>query len=391
MEYDNNHPTPPQAPENAPQEAQASGYSHIPPTYGYYGYQQVSTPYQVTSQYNQYAAAYANKNSEKKYNNAIAVSLIAVSLALLIVVGLFLVLFAAITGEFFSLMSPIRQNNAPPNNSFSVIQVVGEIRNVGSDPLGINDPSYHHAATVEHIRQLTENENNKGILLYMNTPGGALYETDEVYTALEAYKEATGRPVWAYMSSSCASGGYFISMAADRIMANPNTITGSIGVFMAMTDMSGLYDKIGLRTVLIRSGENKAVGTNGVPITEQQAAVYQAIIDENYNRFVEVIVKGRGMSQEEVRKLGDGRIYTGNQALSNGLIDELGDWDTMLAAFEEETKAQVFYPDFSSSTALGRALGSVKTIIPESETKALLSLTEKYPNGVPMVLYDPAA
>lgn len=311
-------------------------------------------------------------------------ALIAISLAILVMLAILVFVLSAMTGSISALFSSTRRANNPPSGTFSVITVNGTLASVSSDSLGIDDPSYHHSATVDYIKKLADDEGNAGILLRMNTSGGGVYESDELYRALESYKEKTGRPVWAYMASVCASGGYYVCMAADYVVANYNTTTGSIGVYIALTDLSGLYDKLGIETVLIRSGENKGVGTAGVEITEEQRAVFQSEVDEYYERFVSLVVLGRGMEEEEAKKLSDGRSYTANQALENGLVDELTDWDTVVTLFEEETAATAFYTDFSNQTLLGRVLSGIKSALPRGETETMLALAEQLPTGVPL-------
>lgn len=170
-------------------------------------------------------------------------------------------------------------------------------------------------------------------------PGGTVYESEELYLKLKEYKEETGRPVWDYMAHYAASGGYMISMAADKIYANPNTTTGSIGVIMAGYDMTGLYEKLGIRYVSITSGENK----DSSKLTDEQIAIYQEQVDEYYTRFVDIVSEGRGMEAEEVKKLADGRVYTANQALNNGLIDEISLYEDMTAQMSSELGAYEFY------------------------------------------------
>lgn len=310
--------------------------------------------------------------------------------ALVLAVALFVV--ASSIGQLGqsinSLFTTTGYNNTPPANSFAVVTVLGTIQSSSSNQLGINEPSYHHSATVSYIKQLAENDDNKGILLYLNTPGGSVLESDEVYLALQAYKEATGRPVWAFMYSNCASGGYYIASAATHLVAERNTITGSIGVYISMTDTSKLYEEIGIETVLIRSGDQKGTGISGVPITDDQRAVYQSIVDEMYGQFVEVVADGRGMSEAEVRSLADGRVYTARQAVENGLIDTLGTWDEVLEEFTELTGATPSYPNFSRSSTVGTLLSGYAEATPKNETETQLDMAEKYPNGVPMMLYD---
>lgn len=321
---------------------------------------------------------------KKENRRPIETGIFALMLATVVLLALLCGLMLTAVSGFNSLFAPAQPNVNAPSGTFSVIQVVGNIQRAGSDALGVNVPSYYHDATVNYIKQLTGDNGNKGILLYLDTPGGGVYESDEVYRALEQYKEKTGRPVWAYMSTTCASGGYYICAAADYIIANHNTLTGSIGVYIAMVDTSVMYEGMGVRTVLLRSGTNKAVGIEGVEITNEQAAVYQGIVDENYDRFVELVAQGRSMSESKARELGDGRPFTGQQALDNGLVDELGDWEFAQQAFAEHTDAGAFMPSFSSGTKIGQLLAPL-----QGRTEAEVVARDELPNGVPMVYYAP--
>lgn len=310
--------------------------------------------------------------------------IVSIGLAILAGVIALIVAIVVLASSFQSLFTPAPRNNTPPDNTFAIINVIGTIQNASGGAFGMNEPSYNHGATINFIRQLADNPGNKGILLYMNTGGGGVYESDEVYRELMAYREKTGRPIWAFMGQTCASGGYYISMAAEKLVASYNTTTGSIGVYLALTDTSGLYDKLGIRTVLIRTGDKKGVGTNGVPITEEQSAVYQSIVDENFDRFVELVALGRGMTEAEVRKLADGRPYTANQAIANGLIDELGAWEATRDAFKELTGAESFTPNFSYRTPIGSLLGEISNMLPRADTDAQLALADELPVGVPL-------
>ena len=145
-----------------------------------------------------------------------------------------------------------------------------------------------------------QDSNNKGILLYVDSPGGTVYESEELYLKLQEYKETTDRPVWDYMAHYAASGGYMVSMASDRIYANPNTVTGSIGVIMSGYDLTGLYEKLGIRYVSITSGANK----DSSQLTNEQIAIYQTQVDEYYNKFVNIVAEGRDMSEEACQSTG---------------------------------------------------------------------------------------
>lgn len=272
-------------------------------------------------------------------------------------------------------------------DSFAVISVVGTIQNVSGDALGLNQPSYHHNATLNYVQQLQYDESNKGIFLYFDTGGGGVYESDELYRALMEYKEATGRPVWAFFGPTAASGGYYIAMAADHIAADRNTTTGSIGVVMSYTNVSELYEKLGIKSIYITSGRNKSMGASDLELTDEQRAIYQSVVDEAYDQFVGIVCEGRGMTESQVRQLADGRIYTARQALQNDLIDEITTYEDALAAFGEETGAQPLYTDFSEETIFDRLLGAVSSLLPKSDLQLLDELAKTEQSGVPMYVY----
>lgn len=213
----------------------------------------------------------------------------------------------------------------PAGNTIDVIYVEGTIAE--------GQTAYNHVWTLNRIDALMDNESNKGVMLYVNSPGGGIYESDELYLKLKEYKEKTGRPVYAYMAQTAASGGLYVCMAADKIYANRMTMTGSIGVIMSLTDTTGLQKLIGIKSENIVSGKNKAMGN---PLTDEQREILQGLIDESYEIFVDVVAEGRGLDTETVKKLADGRVYSPNQAKELGLIDEIADFDTAVSQMKDE-------------------------------------------------------
>lgn len=196
---------------------------------------------------------------------------------------------------------------------------------------GMSGDGYDQTWILERIQQMTEEKNNRGIMLHVNTPGGSAYATSEVYKALLDYKAATGNPVYVYMGSQATSGGYYVAMAADKIYANPECWTGSIGVVVGtLYDLSGLMEKYGIKATNIVSGANKDMGSTAKPLTDEQLAILQSLVDDSFDRFVQAVVDGRGLSESKVRQLADGRIYTAKQALDGGLIDAIGTLDDAL-------------------------------------------------------------
>lgn len=197
--------------------------------------------------------------------------------------------------------------------------------------------TYNHEWLIDTIRSLEDDEKNKAILLTVDSPGGGVYESDEVYLALCDYTEHTGRPVYAYMTTLAASGGYYISCAAETIYANRNTLTGSIGVIASQSvDMTELLKKLGVKVETITAGKNKNMLNINSPLTDEQRGIMQSIADEAYEQFTAIVAKSRDMKIGDVKKLADGRIYTASQAKKNGLVDEIGTWDDALASLRKE-------------------------------------------------------
>ena len=247
------------------------------------------------------------------------------------------------------------------------------------------------------ISSIKNDKKNVGIAIFINSPGGAVYQTDDVYLALEDYK-TTGRPIYVYQGPMAASGGYYISCAGNKIYANRNTLTGSIGVIAGQSmDLTGLLDKLGIKSETIYAGKNKNMGNYNAPFTPEQKAIMQSIADECYEQFVKIVAKSRNMTYEEAAKLSDGRIYTAQQALDNGLIDAIGSWDLMLddmadTEFEgknykivtyKKVKKQSFMDIMMSKVSdITKSAAASKTGIPEKVLEDINS-----PSEYPMYLY----
>lgn len=183
---------------------------------------------------------------------------------------------------------------APEEDYIAIVEVSGTIQEETEDIFYMEE-GYLHTSTLEYIDELMEDDYNKGILLYVDSPGGTVYESEELYLKLQEYKEVTEKPIWVYMAHYAASGGYMVSMASDKIYANPNTTTGSIGVIMSGYDMTGLYEKLGIEYVSITSGENK----DSSKMTDEQIAIYQEQVDEYYERFVDIVEAQHGRAAEQ--------------------------------------------------------------------------------------------
>ncbi len=258
------------------------------------------------------------EHKNKKSNKALTIGIIILSIMFVVVV------WGLVLSGLISNVGSIESGRITDNGTIDVIYVEGGIGEAGSI---FSEPAYNHKWTLNQIDELMYSQTNKAILLYVNSPGGGVYESDELYLKLEEYKNFTDRPVYAYMAQVAASGGYYICMAADKVYANRMTMTGSIGVIMSTLDTTELEQKIGMKTENIVSGKNKAMGN---PLTEEQRQILQEMVDEAYSTFIEIISESRQIDLEKTRQLADGRVYTANQAKELNLIDEIGNFDKVV-------------------------------------------------------------
>jgi protease-4 len=173
---------------------------------------------------------------------------------------------------------------------------------------------------IDYVQAAEGNRRVKAIVVYINSPGGAVVPSDLMYQALRDAE----KPVVAVTGDVAASGGYYVACGADRILAHPATITGSIGVYGQLVNAAELLSTIGVEGIIVRSGDSKAMGNWFEHPTEEQLAIEQQIVDQLYELFVQAVAEGRSMDPGEVRKLADGRPFTGQQALEVGLVDALG-------------------------------------------------------------------
>ena len=271
-----------------------------------------------------------------------------------------------------------------PGEHFAIINIDGVIQggNQGAARAG-----YDHNAIKKYIDELIEDEDNTGIFLSINSGGGTVYHSDEMYNKLMEYKEKTGRPVHAYFNAMAASGAYYIACAADTISANKNCWTGSIGVIISMTNLSELYDKFGIDEVLITSGANKGMGSSGSPMTEEHRAIYQGLVDESYEQFVNVVSTGRGLSIERVKEIADGRIYSAAQAKEIALIDNVESYEEAIAAMENVSGSSGYHKDLYKPTAFESLFMKIEEIMPKSEMEIAVNMAKSELAGVPLYMY----
>ncbi|MRH41402.1 signal peptide peptidase SppA [Aquibacillus halophilus] len=220
-------------------------------------------------------------------------------------------------------------------NKIAVIHLNGIIQDTTPSTL-INTNSYNHKRFLDMLDEAAEDRNVSGIILRVNTPGGGVVESAEIHDKILEIKEEYEKPVYVSMGNTAASGGYYIAAPADKIIAHKATLTGSIGVIMESFNFAEFADEHGIDFNTIKSGEYKDIMSMSREMTDDEREILQTMIDDMYGDFVQVIVEGRNMSEERVRELGDGRVYTGGQAKEVDLVDELGSLDDSIAMMKED-------------------------------------------------------
>lgn len=273
------------------------------------------------------------------------------------------------------------QVDLPKEPYIGTIYVEGTIGSGTSDYFGI-PIGYQHEWTLKQIDELISDENNKGLILHVNSPGGGVYESDELYLKVKEYQQTTKRPVYAYFGSMAASGGYYISASADKIVANRNCWTGSIGVTIGtLFDFSQLLENYGVKSKTITSGPNKAMGSNYDELTPEQLTIFQSLIDEAYAQFTGIVAEEREMDIDTVKKIADGRIYTAKQALENGLVDKIASFDDAKADMVSEYSLEdckVVDLEYTDNSFFGTLFGklNLKSIKQTSDLNVLMKIVE---------------
>lgn len=179
--------------------------------------------------------------------------------------------------------------------------------------------------TIGELKRFSENPSVKAIVIRIDSPGGGVVPSQEIYNAVKQVRSKHNKAVIASMGSVAASGGYYIAAATDRIVANPGTLTGSIGVIMETANVEGLLQKIGVEGVVIKSGKYKDVGSPLRKMSTDERGLLQGVMDDVHKQFIEAVAEGRSLELRAAQALADGRIFTGRQAKEAKLVDELGD------------------------------------------------------------------
>jgi protease-4 len=209
-------------------------------------------------------------------------------------------------------------------DKIALIDIEGVL--LDESPRGLISPGENPVSLfVEKLRAAEKDKHVKGIVLRINSPGGTVTASQIIHDEIEAYKKRTGRPVITIMLDVTASGGYYLACASDQLIAYPSTITGSIGVVMQMFNLAGTLEKIGVETDAIKSGPNKDAGSPFRKMSPEEREIFQTLVNEFYEQFIAVVHAGRpAINEQKLRSLADGRVFSAQQALEAGLIDQIG-------------------------------------------------------------------
>lgn len=237
-------------------------------------------------------------------------------LAVLGFVGLAVAGLGGISGPSSAIDEVIEKLEPGSSRKLVIIDVRGVLIRAGGMAGGVTE------SVLAMLERAAEDESVAGVLLEVDTPGGSVTDADLIHHAIRRLRDKKKR-VLVHMGGVCASGGYYLATAADEVWALPTTITGSIGVIISNLELGGLLERYGVRDDSIASGDNKQILSPFRPLTDEQRALLQGIVDSMYGRFLDVIVKGRGIDIEVLRPIADGRLLTADQALAAKLVDRI--------------------------------------------------------------------
>lgn len=211
--------------------------------------------------------------------------------------------------------------------AISVVDRAGGGKTYGAGNVGlveVKGPITDSEKAVRDLHRFGEDDDIKAVIVRVDSPGGAVAPSQEIQAEIERLKEK--KPVVVSMGNMAASGGYYLATSATRIIANPGTITGSIGVIAQLPNLTEIADRVGFHMNTVKSGPAKDAGNPFRPFTESDREIYQNVIDDVYRQFVGAVASGRNLPEEQVRAIADGRVLTGEQAKEAGLVDDLGNF-----------------------------------------------------------------
>ncbi len=262
--------------------------------------------------------------------------------------------------------------------------ILPELLEAGKEGVAIvrvEGPILDSYQTVEELKTFADDPLVKAIVIRIDSPGGGVAPSQEIYNAVKRVRRENNKTVVASMGTVAASGGYYIAVATDRILANPGTLTGSIGVIMQTANVQGLLEKIGVKSVVVKTGKFKDLGSPFRPMVEEERQLLESVMNDTLSQFIEAVAEGRSMDTAEVEQLADGRVFTGRQARSVLLIDEIGDLQDAIKLAGElggiegtprvlETTKPFSFQELLESTFLG----GIRSLAPSRFSSPLLYL-----------------
>ncbi len=235
---------------------------------------------------------------------------------------------------------------------------------------------------VDQLKDFGNRSAVKAVVLRLNTPGGGVAASQEMHDAVLKFRAQTRKKVVVSMSSVAASGGYYLACAADKIFADPGTVTGSIGVIAEWYNYGDLLRWAKLQSIVFKSGPLKDAGSPTRPLTDEEKAYFQGLIENMYGQFVSAVAAGRRLPVDEVRKLADGRVYTGQEARANHLIDELGTLQDAVASAGKMAgisgEPRVITPTKKSVSLLDLLLGDARSLLPLDRDRSESNIRFQY-------------
>ena len=238
-----------------------------------------------------------------------------------------IILLCIVFAVFLQPSHPAKKAVSTGDSYVAVIRVEGPIVGAADMPSNLfsGGTTASSGRLMKEIRQAAADPAAKAVLLRINSPGGSATASQEIGDEIDRLK-SSGKPVVVSMGDMCASGGYWLAAKGDRVFANPSSMTGSIGVYIGYTNYEELMGKLGINNDKIKSGAHKDILSPDRPMTPEERALVQGMVDDIYEQFVDVVATGRQMDPQQVRELADGRIFTGRQAQAAGLVDAMGNY-----------------------------------------------------------------
>ena len=274
------------------------------------------------------------------------------------------------------------------NERIALLTVDGVIQNTGGASSLFGVEGYNHSFFLQQLEQVKADDTVKAIVLQVNSPGGGVVESAQIYKDIKEIQEETAKPIYVSMGSMAASGGYYISAPADKIFVNKETLTGSIGVIMQSVNYGKLAEKYGVEFVTIKSGAYKDIMSPTREMTEEERNMLQEMLNDSYEDFVDIIEEGRNMTEAEVKKVADGRILNGRQAVEAGLADETGFLEDVVQAIKTDynlENAEVFEYGYSQNFSSLFAMKAQSLLGIDMESKLIAKLISD--NNAPRMMY----